>query len=130
MLAGVSEQTIYTRRKKNGGDIELAIAGDARGGKEMYETAEEFAEKQIIAELLAAEDRRKNAVPMRTSGGNADLQSLNALIDALESVGGMRFDREETRTKLGETLDELKAMRNRMYGHLVDWGKVARDGHN
>lgn len=126
--------------------MEMAIAGDARGGKEMHETPEQLAEKQIMAEMLAAENRRKSAAQItdelndvltsqhafaaHDGNGNKALRRLNALIDALASIDGMCFDCEEIRTKLGEALDELVTMRARMYGHLVDWGKVARDGHN
>lgn len=122
-LAGVNVETLANRLDRNGGDMEMAIAGPCRPIKlpDTEPVVLNTAEKQILQAIMGSPEPSDGS--MRKMPGS--IHALNELIDALTLIDRIEFDTEALRGELMEKRDELTAMRARMYGHMVDWGRVA-----
>lgn len=139
-LAGVSPRTMYDRLAKCNDDMELAVLGGNNKPLKVPEYTMEQAEKQIMAVLAPEKTEPAPSAPpvaekpkperpeiSHMEASSNGLAGLNKIIEALDSVEHIEFDSEALRGELIERRDELKAMRARMYGHMVDWGRVANE---
>lgn len=132
-LAGISPKTMYARLAKCNDDMELAVLGGNNKPLKVPEYTMEQAEKQIMAALALEKTETAPSAPLVAAEPKAErretplngLAGLNKLIEVLGSIEHIEFDTEALRGELIERRDELTAMRARMYGHMVDWGRVA-----
>ena len=97
-LAGVEPNTISTRLRENGGDMELAILAGSRVKQKLpeYEPDVRKQKKQISPEA------------------SRQLRIINKLLDALEDARHLRYDDIALKSNVQCLREDIKRMRERM----------------
>lgn len=98
-LAGVEPNTISTRLRENGGDMELAILAGSRV-------------KQKLPEYEP--DVRKQKAKQISPEASRQLRIINKLLDALEDARHLRYDDIALKSNVQCLREDIKRMRERM----------------
>ena len=102
-LAGVEPNTINTRLRENGGDMELAILAGSRVRQKLPEYEP---------------DVRKQNAKQISPEASRQLRIINKLLDALEDARHLKYDDIALKSNVQCLREDIKRMRERMTGSM------------